>query len=125
MSQTLRKKFGLLSVVKPKWKAFLFLSDLVVGVRDEVPPDFGEGVGHPGVRLGGRGEGRHLDVQVLLQVRVLRVGGGAEPLLLYGRGKCLYSIGPTGLFQVARIKLVPSASGRQSCWQFYGTQFKN
>ena len=77
MSQNFRGKFALLSLVKIKGTSRLFLSDLVVGVRDEVPPDLGEGVGHPGVRLGGRGEGRHLDVKVLLQVRVLRVGRGA------------------------------------------------
>ena len=56
--------------------------DLVVGVWDEVSPDLGEGVGDPGVRLGGRREGRDLHVEVVVQVRVLRLRRVAQVLLL-------------------------------------------
>ena len=56
--------------------------DLVVGVWDEVPPDLGEGVGDPGVRLRGRREGRDLHVEVVVQVRVLRLRRVAQVLLL-------------------------------------------
>ncbi len=60
----------------------LLLPDLVVAVRDEVLPDLRERVGHPGVRLSRRRKRRDLDVQLLVQVLVLGVVGGAEVLLL-------------------------------------------
>ena len=60
----------------------MVVPDFVVGVGDEVLPDLGEGVGDPGVRLGGRREGGDLHVQVVVEVRVLRLGRAPKILLL-------------------------------------------
>lgn len=61
--------------------AVLLLADVIVLVRREVPPNLGQGIRHPSVRLGGRSNGGHLDVQRKIQVGVLRVRGVAQLLL--------------------------------------------
>ena len=55
---------------------------LVVAVRYQVRADLGQGERQPRVRLGRGGEGGDLHVEILAQVRVLRVRRGAQLLLL-------------------------------------------
>ena len=55
---------------------------LVVAVRYQVRADLGQCERQPRVRLGRGGEGGDLHVEILAQVRVLRVRRGAQLLLL-------------------------------------------
>ena len=60
----------------------LLLSDLVVAVRYQILPHLRQGEGNSGVRLCRGSKCRDFHVEILLQVLVLGVLGGAQLLLL-------------------------------------------